>query len=116
MIYHKFIIGLILLIGLTNQPGTADDTTTHPLTTGFVKVYTNYTVENPNSDMELAYYKPYSIFSIDGELIRYISRSLSVPQKIRLPEGEYTIIAALKGIEKDTIQVTIEAGKISVIQ
>lgn len=116
MVYLKNVIGIVLFVGVIALTGTADDTTAHTPSTGFLKVYTHYTVENPNSDMELAYYEPYSIYSIDGELIGVIPRSLTEPKKISLPEGEYTITADLKGNDKNTIRVTVEAGKISVIK
>jgi|GEM_PF-5298746 len=116
MMYHKLIVGILFLMCLVIETGLASDTAVNTPNRGFLKVYTNYTVENPNSDMELAYYRSYKIFSIDGKLIRVVPRSLTEPQKISIPEGEYKIIANLEGKESDTIRVHIETGKISVIK
>lgn len=85
---------------------------------GYLKVHTYSYPKEPlsfsseSAEPEGIVYAPYSIFARDKTLIKQVSSTEAHPATIRLPRGEYVIVAKMSKDKVSSFAVNIEAGQL----
>ena len=88
---------------------------------GMLMVYSAYAVNADfnRRDTERPEYSGYNIYQADGRLWQFIRNSsdtiMQEPQRVELPSGDYRIVARVNGHGLETIPVTIESRRKTVL-
>jgi hypothetical protein len=81
---------------------------------GYLKVFTVKYVEKDSfsKDQDYYFHKGYSVYSKFGDLILDVNKAYGQPEIVKLPEGEYIVIAELFKHITNSFPVVIEKGRI----
>ncbi len=84
---------------------------------GFLKIYTDTYFESGQYGEDVPYevYKGYSIYTKNGNFVKDVGQSYYSPQQVKLVEGSYVIVAELNKNGTQSFTVSIEKGKITVV-
>ena len=122
----RFVLSLVLMLSfvgcaLSANSGNLDYKTPETTITpefGYLKIFTySYPKErlsfSPESqEPERMVYAPYKIYTSDGTLVKEILSSEITPAKVKLPAGEYVIVAKMSKDKVSSFTVNIKPGQI----
>ncbi len=66
-------------------------------------------------DQVIPHHSAYEIFSSDGKRLKYVPNDVLDPDAVRLPPGNYKIVASATDYRAVTVPVVIETGKVTVV-
>jgi hypothetical protein len=80
---------------------------------GYLKVFTYKYDEQGTyaSDPVNQFYKGYAIYTKKGDLVKNVQKSYRQPKLIKLPEGDYIVIAELRKNIIQSFEISIEKEK-----
>lgn len=81
---------------------------------GYLKIYTfSYEEKGVYSyDPDREVYKGYTIYTLAGDYLMDVEKAYEVPELIKLPAGEYIVVAEFQKNIINSFPIKIESGKI----
>lgn len=122
----RFVLPLVLMLSfagcaLSANSGKlapkASETTIKP-EFGYLKIYTythpkeQLSFSPESQEPERMVYAPYKIYGSDGSLVKEVQSSEISPARVKLPEGNYVIVAKMSKDKVSSFTVNILPGQV----